>query len=311
MSILSVNEHWDGQEGQLDNDGNSFTRTFLVQSDNPEELASTVCTTNVGPDYLPDIGDSYPDPSIALPCSNVRATRKSDSRLWWEVTATYGVDAEDTGDTGDSSYDPEDPETYETQINFGWRTVSEAFERGYDVTDSSGNPIAPVVNRPWRQPILGASVDRSYLVISITKYITAASFDAGVLLDYNDTLNNASITIADITLKARQGHMNITATQEKTTGGIKYFAVTYQIDCIFNKGGHERAFLNTGTQYLGDSSRDGSLWRKYMIDGEPVTEPQKIDSSGNLITGEGAVYVYYLPYPQADWSSLSLPTTVD
>jgi len=188
--------------------------------------------------------------------------------------------------------------------------VTEAFERAYDTVDANGNPIAAVVNRPWKQPLVGASVERSYLVISITKNFSVGSFDAGDLLDYNDTVNDAQIIIADITLAARQGHMNISATQERSTSGVKYYAVTYQIDCIFNQGGHEIGFLNTGTQYKADSSIGGSLWRTYKVDGEAVTEPMKIDSAGNLIEDSAAVYVYYLPYPQASWSSLNLPTSV-
>jgi hypothetical protein len=308
MSITSVNEHWEGQEGQLDNDGNSFTRTFVVVSDNPEETAYKVCATNVGPDQLPDIGDAYPDSAVDLPCTNIRATRRSDSRLVWDVTATYGIDEDESDSSG---YDPDDPTTFPADINFGWRTVTEAFERAYDTVDANGNPIAAVVNRPWKQPLVGASVERSYLVISITKNFSVGSFDAGDLLDYNDTVNNAEITIADITLAARQGHMNISATQERSTSGVKYYAVTYQIDCIFNQGGHEIGFLNTGAHYRGDSSTNGSLWKPYLDKfGERFSEPQKIDSAGLLINDSAAVYVYYLPYPQADWSSLTLPTSV-
>ena len=279
MSVVSVNELWDGRDGDYDISGErAYSRVFRVVTDNKADDFTVVEASG----SLPYVGAVYPNDANAY-CQKVTGSQESFSPKVWLVTAAYSNKQEAA----------EDPTNDAAEIEWGTEQFQRpAFKDKDDnaIVNSAGDPFLPTVER-----------DDSRRVVTITKNMSSVP---SYILDFEDAVNDAAFTVDGITIGARKAKcQNISVGKVEERNGTTYRKV--QVVLHLRKETWDFEVLDTGLRKKNGSDREVIT----NDDGTEITSPVPLDGSGGVLSNPSestAVYRTYQVYPELDFSSLPL-----
>jgi len=127
------------------------------------------------------------------------------------------------------------------------------------------------------------------------------------------TLNSSATTVAGFAIAKHQGRLLVSG--EPSDSAEYAYRYTYRVQIRSNVVGStdigwEEAILQQGYYYIDFTERVRATEEIEDENGAtrivPSTKPVLLDADGGLSTSP--VYLYVCPYPEGDWSSLSLPS---
>ncbi len=316
MAIISVTETTDGEGATFSRDTTRlYTRTFRVITDSvnhrPDEIA-------LAPG-LPRGWDRHPS-DITCFVEKVTPKRVKGTREVWDVTASYTnkLDEDDEPD--------ENPLRRPWKLSWTSQTYSHAALVGVkrETFTAGGSTIAPAPGAALSGPVLNSAGDKFDPPIEIEAsnwQLTAKKNIATVpswLMDYRDSLNHASITIAGINFQARELRLNSMTIGEWTyENDIGFYPFEIQIaqkqetwiHDLLDQGTHEIKTINVG----GVSTEE----RLRIVDGrgQHITDPVRLNGSGGKLSPadapiEDSVFIRYQLYlKERNYTALGLPIT--
>ena len=279
MSVISVNELWDGRDGDYDISGErAYSRVFRVVTDNKTDDFTVVEASG----SLPYVGIAYPNDANAY-CQKVTGSQESFSPKVWLVTAAYSNKKEAA----------EDPTNDDAEIE--WDT--EQFQRpafkdkdNNAIVNSAGDPYLPAVER-----------DDSRRVVTITKNMTSVP---SWILTFEDAVNDSSFVVDGITIGARKAKcQKIKVGKLNERNGTTYRQV--QIVLHLRKDTWDFEIMDTGLRKKSGSDREVIT----NDDGTEITSPVPLNGSGDVLSNpseSNVVYQTYRTYDELDFSSLPL-----
>jgi hypothetical protein len=191
-----------------------------------------------------------------------------------------------------------DPVLDAPRIRFGGRK-----ETRIAVKDKDGNPV---VNSAYHWFVPPYEIDTTPLTISIERNETTVVGDT--IRSYRDSVNNASVTIAGMTLAARRALMSNWEAASFTRDGYDRWAHSYTIEIA--EGTWDVELLDQGMFYFDSANKK----RRIEIGDEPTEEPQRLDGSGGKLAPDAlpsaSQYITFRLRKETNWSTLSLPSTV-
>ena len=133
--------------------------------------------------------------------------------------------------------------------------------------------------------------------------------DWTTIRSYRDSVNTGSITLAGDTLNARQGLLVGWEANTLYRNGYTRYTHLYRI--AIADGVWDLELLDHGLQVLDSSNKPQPL----LVKGKPTASPRRLDGSGAKLLPDNAaasasVFNTYLVRKEANWSTLSLPTTL-
>jgi hypothetical protein len=306
------------QEAEKSNDGLSGRRTYIVTVTSDIAKSDGVEFVVLDAPGIPEVGDLYAT-NVYVTSKRAEPLQSGDDGDWlvWSVEVTLGPPEEiDTG-----GGDPLDPSLPAPTFSYSTIQYERAIDKAYrdeDDEDDPTEPIENVVGDPFDPPLTTAY---STLSISITRSLR--SFDLNKILQFQDTTNENSISIAGISVEPEQARMlQIGAQQAIDDAGEGYWQVSYQVEV--SRNGFLKKVLNAGFNQIAIGFPGGKkpiVYGDFFDDPkdagddekEPVDSPQKLTSSGDLITSGNEDEIYYIPfkvYFAKDWTTLDLPGDV-
>lgn len=280
MALVSVN--LTEQNGSNATDGARRVEVYRVIFDAiPTDIPGDV----IGAVGIPEIGDNYTG-SSTITCKNVGNIQKTDSRLVYLVTASF-----DNLITGSSSTTT-NPLSRPADINWGFRVVSQAIEKdqaGNKLDNSAGDMFVP-----------GIEINRYRLICNISRNVNSHSpSDALAKIDH---VNNASLTVAGITVAAGQALLTEYSGTAVYEGDSDYIRQNFQLEFAPT---HDIEIADMGYEYLDATDSK----RKKFTDGEGtvINIPKFLTSAGDD-GGETARYLTFTVYDTANLGALGLPT---
>lgn len=265
---------------------------------------------------LPEIGEqlSIDYPSVlcdSLSCSPADNGNDDGDFLTWYVEASFKTPTDSNG--GDGAVNPLDEAPV---ISFGATQYDRVVDKAYDSDDTEGNPTLPVENTvkdPFDPPII---VPKSNQYITIQQNISF--FNPSWIVEYENTINLSSITIAGVGVSPSQARMmSIRGNNAIDSIGREYWVVSYEIEV--SQEGFNKKILNSGLNFKKQGV--GKLAIKYKDipdfipsgddDGEDfINEPQKLLESGAIAgDDDDPFYKEFKVYFSKSWSSLSIPSS--
>lgn len=207
---------------------------------------------------------------------------------------------------------------YAKKVSFRAAKYEKPFELAYDLKkDTQGNPSLPVQNSFSDIWSPGPNTTRSNLIISLT--YTTSRFDPGGILNYQDTVNAGSLTIAGVSIPKGKGKINMLSAEQTSES-------TYSIQCEIemNPNGWVRKMLDCGfnAKSFDENLKSGPIFvydggykvRSEIPDADIKSnkailpnDPVKLDGNG-LISGPTESTILEFPeFWEADWTPLCLP----
>ena len=296
MAMVWKNEIHGGTADQVPGAGDKYTRVFQIKMAASDSAYDACDATGINP------GAAYPDDTDAVAVRRTAQLENPDQdRTIWLVTVYYEEPTESTPQ--------DDPTNDDTQIHWGSYVVAEALAK-----DRNGDPILTSAGEPYDPPLMQ---DRHLPMVTITR--NESSFDPADADTYKDTVNSGNITIAGLTVSARKALMLDIDCDRQKRAGTTYYRVTYQI--AFDKDTFDRDPLDQGLRcryYAAEGSGSGSPGdlplKPCVIHGQEVTTPARLDGSGGQLadnaSADDSEYLAFETYTTADWSSLSLPSSM-
>ncbi len=258
MSIVKFDEIHNGREGgdELTSGGKQisrYSRVFRANTDDPFDNAATVLA------YVdcPRVGHLYPDDPRAF-CQRVRPRNESFSKLVWIVTAGYSTEREISENPLNDPAEIDWNTAFYTRIATYQRAGPNA---GNAIVNAAYDPFDPAVEADdsrW-----GANVKKN--VPGVPAWMGYYGRDGGAVNSDAFQLDGYAIGIR----MAKISGITISGWQERN--GIAYKVLTMRID------------LDAGTwitQILNDGMRTRAGTKCKDADGQPVTEPALLLSSG-------------------------------
>jgi len=334
MAIVSVTENPEKEQGGQSGDGRTYTRVFIVKTDDPvgdrsPEALAAIDPDFVGPeapedtDRIPRLGEGMPGDEGSTVRDRVAKPLNRD-RSVWEVVVDYDSSTES---------DNEDPTDDEPKISFSFtqytRPVVNAFkitnlpvdpqdplpdpiipfiDAGPPISDRF-NPIVPVLassQKPFNPPHVQ---EFGNLLISIRT--NEDTIDPEDFKFFKDTINDRTITIASVVITPAEGRMRNYATsgskQFKPDGSGTFWIIA--IDIELNARTWVSKFLDLSFYRL--SGGDPVLIRDENE--EEIVEPALLDGGGLLLsTSADPVFLRFFTYYPANWDNIlaTLPTGI-
>ena len=271
----------------------TYSRKYIVICNTPNEPEPSVGSAF----GLPGVNSPHPsDPTCR--CAELKLSQREEERYFWDVEATYTNEPKTpAAQSQTSNPTPTNPLTEPAKVKIKSKHYEEPLVKDKDdeaVLNSAGDYFDPP---PMK--------DSSRWTISITKNV--ASVPSG-FLDYIDTVNDGSITIAGIPLAARQAKISDINVDPMSANGTKYLQVQYDID--LKKGpGFVHNILDQGLYH----NQLGKHIPCTLEDGTIATTPQGLDGTGQQammpVTPVSAVFLDFYAYEEMDFSALDLPLT--
>jgi hypothetical protein len=289
MAVVSVIEQPQGEGSQDRLYQRRYTRNFKVLCNDVRDGPVVIRSATTGsPPVLriPGIGNSYYVSATEVDrwsfVENVVCTRaeKTSAGCYWIARVEYGP--------YDASTYPADP--IEWPIDLQWDRVE------YDeicVVDINGNPVANSAGQPFDPPI---TRQMSKGILRITR--NEADYDPKLADLYSDCINSDTFMGRDPYTVKVSGIPGVIKTNPQ--GGY-YAAVTYTFE--FDKKKWKKFPLDIGLQEL-DGSTPPKL-RKLLDDqGQPISDPAKLDGSGHQLPSNGTpVFLEFDVYDEVNFGT--------
>jgi hypothetical protein len=290
MTVTYIGETGRGRGAENNQGEKTYTRTFILktslQSEGPGAVGSHAS--------LPVIGNTHPDDANAY-CSSIRVENTWPWR-GWTVTCSY---------TNQRILHPTDPEQDEILISFQSEIYQEVI-----LTDINGEAI---VNSAGDFFVDAPTRDAARLIASIKVNLTSVP---SWILNYQNAINDASITIGGLTVGQYKAKMqNIQVSERKYRGSTAYYELSF--DVHINKDGWIYRPVDNGLRYLAtipnestSDSDDTMVALKNIVnpgDKQEVTTPALLDGAGGVISDPSpstAVYLAFHIYPELDFTVL-------
>jgi hypothetical protein len=282
VSVVSVEEIWDGRGGDDDVKMRNWVRVWRVITDDPLDDAPTAMgAVPVSP------GDPHPEDPLSF--AKKANARQSATRLVWLVTISY---------TSEREYQP-NPLNDPAVINWD----GEPFQRplvkdkdGRAVLNSAGDPFDPPIMRDDNRP-----------VVNVVKNVGSVPL---FVLNYRDVVNSDQFQVDGVTIGVGKGKIKwIPVSPWQQRNGFYYRILTIQI--TLNKEGWNFKPLQQGYRQRVELEEAGGLvqvpcWTK---DGKQVTSPALLDETGAQIADpdpDSAVFGDFEGYEEVPFSILPL-----
>lgn len=279
MTIIQVNEIWQGRDGSGDASGEQqYSRVFRVRTNSNFDTA--VEATNHP--FIPVIGNLFPSDLTAF-CQRVSASQETFSPRVWIITASYSNKREVT----------DNPISDPTEIT--WDT--EQFQRPA-FKDRSGNAIVNSAGDPFDPP---ADRDDSRITVRLSRNMAVVP---DWILLVADKLNSSPVTIDGISVgteKAKIQKVSIGKKESRNDTQFRNVTTTIHLQTddwqlsVLDQGFREKI---SGTK------------RKNIINDEdfnPISSPALLDGSGNQLVDpkfSNAVFKDFDVYGTFDFNTL-------
>lgn len=303
MAIDFVREDWKGRDTGKSQDGNTtYTEVYIVR---------TTAKTDDGLTILQAVD---PNTAVAIPtrftstfsgdsrayCVDVRAVQMDEDWLMWRVIAKYSYD------TFQQDQDA-NPTARDDKVRFS----TTKFQRPMFEDPISGEPIVNSAGDTFLDPPLA---DDSRLVITVTRFVSSVP---SWVFDYQDTLNNASVTIKGLVFPAKSLKFDSidVGDGESIVSGYIVFPVTMTIH--YSPQGWLFKPLDQGFHYL-DKTVSPYVKKHVQVKDKigifrNTSQPVALDGTGSIVDPNdlpgAATYLEFNLYNQTDWSTLNLPSS--
>lgn len=290
MTLTFGKEVFERRGGRLEiGTGGSFTRTFLVTTDDAELDGPYEVCFCAG---VPRIGDPFPSNPLYT-CRTITPEPVASPSLSWYVTCEYSRRSNDPDD------EPDNPLNRPVEIDIGsvkYRQVITVDQSGDGITNSAGDAFDPP-----------PEIERSHPTITFTRNEPFFNF-ATHSKPYVNYVNSSTFSGGDSgTVKCSE--INATFHRENNQD---YWQVRYVFE--YNPDGWQLSLLDLGYNYLALDSGSGTIKRYRLKDGDgrDITTPVPLDGTGVDIAPDdlpaAAVYLDFTVFPSVDFGALGLPT---
>ena len=268
MAVVSVQERTRGERAWKDLNGRHYVRTYLVIVDDAADGPATVMDADDGSTAIPELGDAHPNNAYARARSVTPEQVKAEDRLKWLCRVSY--------DTTTRKPPKENPLREDPEISWGQITRTLAI-----VKDKDGVAILNSAYNPYDPPFEDEVHDLAVTIVRNVKTFTPSTADS-----YVDSVNSDSTTIAGLAVSARQAKLVQWTAVSGERNGIDFWRETYVIE--FRAATWDLELLDHGLYYISGTDR------LPILDDEknPLTEPQRLDGSGGVLTPPTANSVF-------------------
>jgi hypothetical protein len=276
MAVTSCKETREGRSGQLRAESSTYTRSFLVTTDDPEDSVITVAL-GVYTAFGVRAGAAHNE-DVTARCIEMSPV-DTGTGLQWIVACQYSNATEHR----DKQEDPLD----DAAIIGPWD--SEGYQE-VAVVDRDDKPNLNSAGDPYDPPLMK---DFSRRNVTVRKNVASVP---SWYLDYEDAVNSDTFTIGGLTIPPGYAKCKRTSVSEKKTrNGIDYYEVTTVIQ--FAKKKWTRKVLDQGfhIKWTFGASSGRSKIQMLNEDGEfeyPVSPVPLNGTGGQLLnpTPDTAVY---------------------
>lgn len=263
MAITHVDRVWSGETFSDELSGaREYEILYRVISDDPEELAVAVRSH-------PDIaarGSTFEGDPDAY-CTNRRATRREDTRLIWEVTASF-------------AYLENEPEDNPLNDPVKIRWTSALYTRPV-IRDNDGDAIVNSAGDYFDPP-----PEKTFVMWTANIQFNVANRPAGIR-GYAGATNNATITIdGDAIAERRARVMGLDITEFQSRNEILFKTVTVAIECLDDddSDGYDLVLMDQGYRI-----KSGGVLKDILIEDEDgnlnrPSAPMHLNGGGSLLT---------------------------
>jgi len=319
MAIVSVTEDRVPQPGKETPQGREYSRSFKVESDDPADTAFAIFNHS----EIPDVYDHHPVDTTTK-CMEVVPTQVSEDGLHWVVNVKY-ITNRDTSQTSDSA---DKPWHFDPVVSYRWRQYRKDFYKSFahgGTADPDGftdprvplnpttgvdgaDPIGSVENSAGLAFLPLPSIVESNLVIIVNRNEKDSQFDPSEMCSYKDTINSNPLTLASIEILRHEGLMKgISANPRFTTLGVRYWAVTYEIE--IDQKTHILRLLDQGYMKIDPAGGDGDyLIIKDSNEVDSISQPVKLNGAGAPLDS-GEEFMFFQQQKATNWDALDLPTS--
>lgn len=305
-------------------------KVYLVGSDTKisDDIDAILDASYLGGDAVPSYNDLWSvDTTVNLRVDNKRAMSWDEEEgtqegYWWVVTVNYAIpdinsnqNAEDPRDR-DWLWSKTNEKSERNLVSSLFDTAGYVYpEAGVDqmVNLASGDAIT---NTAFEPPEGGVAGPVSNGVITLSKFIDTAS-DVGpasfqALDAYIDTLNDAAVDLLGINYNKWELYMDDISYEPVNENGFDVIKIVFRI-IVDTRKTHVFTFPSAGYNQIVNGKKVPASYPG----GESPTNPRLLDDNGAVIPDPVAPPFISTPYlvsagrnPLADWSTLTLPTSI-
>lgn len=235
---------------------------------------------------LPNQGDPHNLLSGML-CSNIEAV--PEGGMDWMVTADYTFCNDPAGNPAPADLSTKTPIV---------RTSFAPYEVPVQMLNSAKEAFDP------------PPVDSQFnLIIDIEKYYSKAGMTPTIAESFVNSTNSGSVTVAGKTIAQGFGLIrSIDLDQNTGSNATVYTKAKIQIEVSKAESGWTKLVRDQGLNYLSGADLKPCVDK----DGNPVTDPVRLDGSGLQLASNtaesGTVYLAKQVKPLVAWTALALPT---
>lgn len=281
MAVIFCAEKAEQRTGTGNSDGTrSYTRLFWVVTNSAADGPQTVGLSG----FVPQVYDVYiagNDIDIGARVQSVTPIQPTMDATYWEVRVEYSSQA---------ASEIQNPLARPTDISWGFQVYQRP------VIKDINNKLIVNAAKQLFDPL--PEIDDCRPTLTFTKNL--ASFDASLAYTYVNSINATPwYSGAAQTWKC----MNIASSQQQENG-IFYWPTTFEFQ--YHSETWKLVVANYGRSYLAA----GFLIEGKDNNGNPVSDPFPLDSSGGILLSPTANNINYLQfdvYQQQEFNNLSLP----
>ena len=289
MAVTYVGELAEGRRATNSKGVRTYTRVFRLTTSSQNDNAFTV-GSNIN---LPIIGNIFPSDNTAY-CTDIDIQCVRGWRIW-DATVNYSTERKLSDQQSSDPQNPTPPTGEPAYIT--WDT--EQFQKpatqdrdGKGIVNSAGDPFIPA-----------EQMDDSRRVVTVQKNLTAVP---SWILDYQDSVNNASFTVDGVTVTAGKAKVQrVSVGPIELRNGAAFRQVTFVI--ALRRDGWAYSILDQG--FNEKDPADATKRKPIYINGQLPSSPVLLDGTGKAKTDPktaNATYLTYNVYKTADFSQLPL-----
>lgn len=289
MAVTYVGELSEGRQATNSKGVRTYTRMFRLTTSSQTDNAFTV-GSNVN---LPIIGNVFPGDSTAY-CTDISIQCVRGWRIW-DATVTYSTERKLSDQQSSDPQNPTPATGEPAYITWDTEQFQKPATRDRDnkgIVNSAGDPFLPP-----------EQMDDSRRVVTVQKNLTAVPT---WILDYQDSVNDASFTVDGVTVTAGKAKMQrVSVGPIELRNGATFRQVTFVI--ALRRDGWAYSLLDQG--FNEKDPADETKRRPIYINGQLPSSPVLLDGTGKAQTDPktaNATYLTYNVYKTANFSSLPL-----
>lgn len=288
MATTSVKEKAEGRAAPRDDNGNTYTRVFIVIQDDVNDGPRAARVAEDPTDFLkvPGRGDEHPDDSLARVVSIVPV--ETPSRVIWEVVITYDP-------LSYQSSDIDDPTELDDIVDI-------KFANSKVIVVKDVGTTSPIENSA-REPLI-IEDEESAMTITINRNVNLSEFSPSIAKAFTGTMNSTSVTVKGYSVPEFFGKITWTGKQAQAQG-FKYWQTVIKVDVAPDSRnfGWKREVLDAGYMYL-----DATIQKKiFLQDGSQPKSVVKLDGAGAVETNPTlSTYLVFQTKTAVSWGSLNL-----